>query len=652
MHQKIPTLRGTQRACLRLLVSGMSAMLPLAAGGDPLRVEEVGQPVLLRDLSIEAVTEKGGRTLAWGVVGGDPIGLAAIDTKTGKSEYVDLSPYGKAFRVLVHKGKDGNLYIFAGQPGRFLKFDPAAWKLTEIARPLDPNARYWLGQTAGPDGTFYVGIMPNALLFSLNPDTGEARNHGTMASDPRQQYVIHPVAGDDNIIYCPVGLHHSELVAYNPATGKKKQILENPEDGNSVRLSKGEDGRVYGTIGDRTFLCKPDGIEFMDLPPMASQPRPMAGDKIAQKVDAQGRLVLLDPKTQEQTFIQTDFRGKHALIFVLSTSENGKLYGSSISPANVFTYDEASRKFTNHGLLTTGPVQIYDMLKNPAGSGLFLTSYTKCGIDWWDPEEPKGEKNPRKLADLTITDSQERPFKAVLGPDGAIYIASSPVKGHLGGALTRLRPETEEITVWRNVIPNQSVYSLAPVARTKSILCGSWIVGGSSSIPTEKEACLFEWDTAKEAVSHKAQPVPGAVLYGSMAMAPGGVVYGHASTAKEDKQYYYAYDPVRRKTLHVAELPVSKMRHPGLFPRSMGPQNLIYGIGDDTLFAIDPKDHSVEVVKRDESLRDGFGLFVTDAGTLYYGSGSKLMRMDLGWKKPDPRAHASSGSVQAEKKGN
>jgi hypothetical protein len=67
----------------------------------------------------------------------------------------------------------------------------------------------------------------------------------------------------------------------------------------------------------------------------------------------------------------------------------------------------------------------------------------------------------------------------------------------------------------------------------------------------------------------------------------------------------------------------------------VGPRGLIYGLGDDAVFAIDPADNSAKIVARDSSIggapgkRSAFGFFVTPEGVLYYGSGATLMKCRL-----------------------
>jgi hypothetical protein len=212
----------------------------------------------------------------------------------------------------------------------------------------------------------------------------------------------------------------------------------------------------------------------------------------------------------------------------------------------------------------------------------------------------------------------------LLGPDGKVYAGTIPVKGHLGGALVRINPDDLSTTVWRDVIPRQSILGLASLPETGEILCATTVGGGSSAIATEKEAFVFLWDVKQEKVTFRFQPLPGTQSYRSLARAPNGVVYGFTDAK------YFAFHPQQRKVLFTGDLPVKTLRYPGVRGAPDGPRGLIHGIGDDAVFAIDPADHRARIVARHKSLETAFGYFVTGDGILYYGSGSHLMRCRMG----------------------
>jgi len=230
-----------------------------------------------------------------------------------------------------------------------------------------------------------------------------------------------------------------------------------------------------------------------------------------------------------------------------------------------------------------------------------------------------------KLVDLGVPASPASYWLgSAIGPDEMIYTGTFPSKGRLGGALARINPDDFSCRVWTNIVANQSIVGLASVADLGGVFCTSSIHGGSSAIPTEKEALVFLWDCKREEVAYRARPVAGTKHYGAVVPARNGLLYGIAGTR------YYAFDPARRETVFTGELPVKGLRFPELSDEPAGPRGLIYGVGDDAVFAIDPTDHVARIVARDKSLARAMGFFVTPEQTLYYGAGSRLMRVRLG----------------------
>lgn len=597
------------------------ATLPVLAAATNFTFEDLGEPVRLRELQMQAITQDSGDgCMAWSdYEAPDKHALVGVHLNSGDVTWIDLTRFGGTHIQMI-QADDGNLYAYTGSPGHFLKYDVAQRELTDLGVPAKP-ASYWLGNAVGPDGKFYVGAYPQACLVRCDPRTGKVENLGRLSEDLKECYLLFPAISADNIIYCPVGLHHHELWAVDAVTGAKKQILPaalTKAQGNP-RVWLAANGHVYGESDSAKFRCHPDRIELGKTQPPAPRKPLLAGDKIIGSINAAGRLRLTDAKTRKVTLLQTRYEGAPRSIFSVSCERDGKIYGGTFSPAISFSYDTRSGKLTDLGELAARKVQVYDTLNHP--SGLFLSSYMPAAVDFFDPAKPiKRPDNPRHV--VTVA-GQERPVQLTLGPDGMIYTGTFPSKGRLGGALVRINSTDFSSKVWVNVITNQSIFSLTAVPELGGLFCSSSIRGGSSAIPTEKEAFVFLWDCQRETVAFRAQPVAGTTHYGAVVRARNGLLYGIAGAK------YYAFGPAQRKVVFTGALPVKSPRFPELNDEPAGPHGLIYGVGDDAVFAIDPANHSTKIIARDDSLKRAFGFFVTQDETLYYGCGSRLMRCRL-----------------------
>ncbi len=589
--------------------------------------ENLGMPIRVTNVSIGFVTDgPSGKIRAWGTVSGDEERkLLGFDIATGKQTVVDLLPYRKS-NIQIARGQNGSIYVYTGIPGRFLKYNPKTDKLTDLGIP-NSDTRYWLGgpHAIGPDDTFYVGTYPEARLVGVNMRTDKTLDLGRLTSDDRQLYIINPAVSDDNIVYAPVGLHHRELWSVDPKTGKKNQILpKNLQDGQGApTVWTGIDGQVYGRSGSATFLCKPGGIELgKTADPRKYPERVTAGNIAVRGVDDLGRLILDSAQgAKNRRYVQTDFAGVGEGIYSLGDVANGWLFGSAIKPGKAFAVHLTTGETRDLGLITRGRIQVYDFLNHE--KGLFAASYTGGHLELLDVDDALNGKAGKSIIQLSGKHGQERPNQLIQGPDGGIYTVTTPVKGHLGGALVRIDPADLSTKVWRHLIPDQSLMSAAPVAKTGELFVASDVRGGTGTQPSASEAFVFLWDPKKEEVVHKAQPVRGARRYGAAVTAKNGLIYGIA------QKHYYAFDPVKRETVHVGVLPTGEPRFPGLHPEPIGNEGLIYGIAGGAVIAIDPRDHSVSIVAEHESLKRTHGFYVTDDKVLYYGSGPNLMRVQL-----------------------
>ncbi|MFQ5811389.1 MAG: hypothetical protein ACE5JM_17355, partial [Armatimonadota bacterium] len=346
-----------------------SILLPaLAAGGQAAGArkyvfEELGEPVRSMALSFRFVTQDpDGYYIAWTPYEGPRRhALLGVRTDNGELIWVDLDTYGRT-HIRMHKAPDGNIYMYSGSPGHFLKYDVQKRELIDLGVPAKP-ASYWLDSALGPDGKFYVGSYPKTHLVCLDPKTGQIEGLGQMATDERNWYIIRTAVSDDNVVYCGVGLHHMELWAYDRKTGTKKQIL--PEEltsrPGSPDVWTGTDGSVYGKAGEATFRCTPDGIKLGETQPVRRPPPDMtAGDKEAGAINAEGKLELTDVKSRDVSLLQTEYEGRPAHIYNVSCERDGKIWGGS-KPANTFYCDTKTGKLVDVGRVSGGRVQVYDI---------------------------------------------------------------------------------------------------------------------------------------------------------------------------------------------------------------------------------------------------------------------------------------------------
>src|SRR5690606_26902740 len=105
--------------------------------------ENLGKPIRT-SIPVEIVTndsETG--PIAWaGLTDATRSALVGIHADNGKLIEVDLTPYGKANGVLLFKHNEHVIYIYAGNKGRFFKYDIRLNQLTPLGEVS--NSTYWM----------------------------------------------------------------------------------------------------------------------------------------------------------------------------------------------------------------------------------------------------------------------------------------------------------------------------------------------------------------------------------------------------------------------------------------------------------------------------------------------------------------------------
>src|SRR5690606_5295704 len=173
-----------------------------------LQIENLGEPVRI-EVPIEFVT-RDTRTgaIAWaGFAGADRYGVVGVHIATGAVIEVDLSKYGKTIRpVQLFKYSDQQLFMFAGNPGRFFKYDVPAKKLTLIGEATKATFWYKKGTVMVCSGNIYVGTYPHTIVVVLIPTSRTVTIINNVVDYASLNHVEHTACTEDGILYVIVGM--------------------------------------------------------------------------------------------------------------------------------------------------------------------------------------------------------------------------------------------------------------------------------------------------------------------------------------------------------------------------------------------------------------------------------------------------------------
>jgi hypothetical protein len=549
-----------------------------------------------------------------------PLFLLAVHPDTGQMQQFKgplSSEWGSWGYTVDHENR---IYLGSYYHAHLLRFDSKTEAWDDLGQPGGEGESFICRITTAPDGKIWGGTYPSAKLFSYDPKTGVSENFGRM--DPNQFY-CYPTAGEDGLIYCAIQFEKMDIVVFDPEKKTKTSLipLEERKPGR-MRLVKGKDGKIYSRFlsSDRWYLI--EGGERLVEISKSDVPFPRSGlpDGRQFSVFDNNILQIVNSATKEEKKIPLQYEASGAFIFVVGTGPDGRIYGSSMLPLRLFVWDPRDHFLSNLGRAAQGGGEVYSM--GSYEGQLYLGSYPGARLSVYDPKKPlqfgnREGANPRDLGPLG--GNQDRPRAMVAGPHGKVYIGSYPDYGLRGGAISVYDPEKNEKKVYRHIIPNQSIASLAYIEKLDLIAAGSSVRGGGGTQVIEKEAKLILWEPKEEWKISEIVPVPGAKTILSLAATVDGMVYGIT-----DNEKVFVFDSERVEVINIFNLGLKEPIETSL---QLGPDGRLYGLAREAIFAIDPKDDQVSILAK-PSVPIHSGMAMLDR-KIYFGSGANLWEFEI-----------------------
>jgi len=200
-----------------------------------------------------------------------------------------------------------------------------------------------------------------------------------------------------------------------------------------------------------------------------------------------------------------------------------------------------------------------------------------------------------------------------------VYIGGYPDYGLVGGAISVYDPKKNEKRVYRHIVQNQSIASLAYIEKFDLIAGGSSIRGGTGTHAIEKEAKLMLWDPKEEKKVFEIIPVSKAKTILSLAVTVDGMLYGIT-----DNEKIFVFDPEGREVKKILDLGFKEPREISL---QLGPDLRLYGLAKEEIFFIDPRNDEVSsVVKSTVPIHSGMAML---GRKIYFGSGANLWEFEI-----------------------
>jgi len=558
---------------------------------------------------------------------GAPLFLLAVNPETGEMKQFNgplSSEMGSWGFTIDHENR---IYLGSYYNAHLLRFDPKTEQWEDLGQPVGEKESYLCRLTTAPDGKIWGGTYPSAKLFSFDPKTGETEDFDRMDPD---QFYCYPTAGEDGLIYCAIQFEKTDIVVFDPKKRTKIPLIPGDErKPGRVNVVKAKNGMTYANFStsDKWFLIK-DGerlveVSKSDIPfPQGGLPDGRQFQNIENSI-----LSIWNPVTNEKKEIPLQYDAAGSFIFVVGVGPDDRIYGSSMLPLRLFAYDPEKASLTNLGKASLWPGEVYSL--GSLDGKLYLCSYPGARLSVYDPSRPlrfgEGEDaNPRDLGPMG--EGLYRPRAMVAGPHGKVLIGGYPDYGRLGGAIGVYDPKKNEKRVYRHIIQNQSIASLAYLEKSDLIAGGASILGGTGTHAVEQEAKLLLWDPKEEKKIFEIVPVPGAKTILSLAVTVEGLLYGITSNGK-----VFVFDPEKKEIRKVFDLGFEEPREISL---QLGPDLKLYGLAKEAIFFIDPRSEQVSLVtKPPVPIHSGMAML---GRKIYFGSGAHLWEFEIPAEPSEP----------------
>ena len=559
--------------------------------------------------------------------------LLEIDAMTGESEEFPIpSPPNCGMLFASILSSRNRLYTHFNS--HFIEFDISRRAFTFVHETAPKMA---MSMTEDDKGVIWSVTYPQCGVVSYNPQTGKFKDYGQVYKQNWSQYPRYIAADDKGWIYFALGKTASQIIAFDPLTGKALPMISEAERKHgSAYVYRDLNGKVYGNalkgssnewyefyegigkkIGSHRIINKKPYIAGTQLLRHGLFP----DGKYIKILDlAKRRLVVcknFHKNSQQIKDLNFEYKSEGARLISIGTAPDGTICGGMYSHNYFFSYNPKTDQLLNR--------PCYGQWNTIASQKdkLFIGGYGKGFLLEWDPsqawvptEKDKSGCNP--LFRCEGTPDIDRPCKLLSHRDGkTIILAGTPGYGLTGGGLLFWDRETQKMQLLKHteIVPEQSTESLVSLSE-KQILGGTTISPGTGGEVKASEAELYLMDVDSKKLLWHQVVLPGVREYSDLCLAQNGLVYGIA-----DRKTFFVFDVVKRKVVHQGSVsgPIPYQQGPRIFIAS--PQN-IYILYSDGVAKINSKTYAITRLVTSPVPITAGGDFLD--GRIYFASYSNL----------------------------
>lgn len=609
-------------------------------------------------------TDSANNTWLYTIQTGSPARLIGYNVTTANLA-VNLPLTGITGSWSLTVATDNSVYIASNQ-GILLRYDQNTQTVTTIGKPAASETYLW-DLATGKNGEIFIGTYPGCRVFRYHPNTGFT-DVGAGALITGENYVRSVEYHEQtDMVYAGIG-SHTGLIALNPRTGQKTEILPVQDRGISgfvyyLKVITGLTGgdRLLATITGtpsnnktlvynlqtglfeknitnaiaNTAIKSPVNQKIYYSTASAlwsyeitqSNPAPVlvsnTKNSLARYWSGNQELSLLTPDLKivnvnvsngQSTSADLNIPPLPIQIQTSAAGPDGKVWTSGYPIGSNGLYDPATGATVNYNGLSQAESISFQ------GDQVFFGIYGGAKIYRFNSNNPWSATNPKLIGSVA---GQDRPFGNVSVPiPGKMFFGTVPGYGLLGGALIEYNSSDDKIISYPNLIQDQSIVSLSYLDST--VIGGTSIWGGLGIQPTQTQAKLFGWNLTTKTKTFEITPLNDAKAITALMVGPNGKIWGmgdgtlfifNPTTNQVDSthQLFQVSQTIKNSTV---------WRNASLI---LHPTGRIFGLAYGELFELDP------LTKVKTTLATGGGSCLTLGinGELYFHRGLNLWRYNL-----------------------
>lgn len=452
--------------------------------------------------------------------------------------------------------EDGNIYFGSYPQGYIIKYIPSTGQLLDFHKVLEEDGQQYVKALTYSDGYLYAGTYKDGVprFFKINKDNLADQVEIPLPYENKEDplnWLNEMTLVDGKIfMFMTTKTDYATLMVYDTLTG---EFVENGFNGKGkfkgLKVSPALNGKVYLQGGNDTQILEYDlrsnqvtetgvktptremghGLRGAGLVTIENDPE-LPGTSVITMSYLEGKPFVYNPETKVlKELFDVEIAGTPTKINTIIPADENRILISCLMGSKAALYDFKTAQFEYFQAGQAENMVFYD-------GTAYLGNYPNAIIQRYIPGVT--EKNAQETL-FKMGEMQDRPL-GLCAADGMMFVGTMPKYGELGGALGVYHFDTKELEVYRNVIKDQTITSVAYHDGFVYGTTGIW--GGLGSSPTTSAAKVFVWDVKdKKLVLEFTPKIPGdtgsPAYLGKTEFGPDGLVWVAA------KNLLFAYEP-------------------------------------------------------------------------------------------------------------